>query len=250
MDSPDHTETTLGRLLPFFGILQMDLRRMARSWTVRGWLILAVLLAFGPLPDAIKGHVTAAQYLQNVLSIYIFVWSTAVIIVTAGAVSSESGVVADSVLSRGLTRYGYILSKYLSRLITVTVVCLAVTVPVSYFASLHLGGELPVRGLALAHAYVLVHMACLTVLGVTFSIWLDKPFAGIAVLWVICYFFGSICSALDVTFLAPAQLVRGAGDLLAGREPAAAPWKVILWLGTPSVALAVCGSLRFARRDV
>ena len=240
----------MNRLLPFMGMLQMDLRRMARSWTVRGWLILTALLAFGALSEAVKGQVAAAQYLQNVLSIYIVVWSTAVIVVAAGAVSAESGVVADSVLSRGLTRHGYILSKYLSRLITVTVVCLAVTVPVSYFASLHLGGELTWSGVAMAHAYILVHMACLTVLGVTFSIWFEKPFASIAVLWVICYFFGSICSALDVTFLAPKQLIMAVGDLLFGREPAASPWKVMLGFGVPAIALGVLGSLWFARRDV
>jgi len=178
------------------------------------------------------------------------VWSTGVIIISAGAVSAESGVVADSILSRGITRYAYILSKYASRLITALLVCVVVLLPLSCFASLHLSGGVAPKGVLVSLLYILAHMTFLTVLGVTFSIWFDRAVIGIAVLWLMCYFFGAICSALDLGFMAPMRLVRNIAAALTGGGDAGDLWQVCVGFGAPSIALCALGTLWFARRDV
>lgn len=250
MDSPGPIDQKTTRWLPFVGALQLDLHGMVRSHVVQGWLVLTALFAFGSLMDAVEKSRTASQLLSKVFSSYLLVWSTAAIVISASAVSGESGVVADSILSRGISRYAYILSKYLARLLTVCAVCIVVLVPASYFASAHLQGGVTFGAVAASLSIVLVHMTFLTVLGVTFSIWFDRAIVSIAVLWAICYFLGSICSALDVGFMAPMRLVRTMAELLGGGGSFSDVWQIWMGFGAPSVALCALGALWFARRDV
>jgi hypothetical protein len=223
---------------------------MARSRAVQGWFLVTGFIAFGVLMDGVNKGLTAERVLGQVLASYIIVWSSAVIIVSAGAVSSEAGVLADSILSRGITRHAYILAKYLSRLVTVWTVYLVVLVPLTYFATVHLSGEPDVNSLVLAHAYVLMHMTFLTLLGVSFSIWFNRAFVSIALLWLICYSLGSVANALDVGFLAPMYLVQSVMTVLAGNAPPSPVWKTCVGLAVPSVLVCAAASLCFARRDV
>ncbi|MBT3377838.1 MAG: hypothetical protein HN742_26630 [Lentisphaerae bacterium] len=250
MASPDLTDKHTNRWLPFLGAFQFDLRGMVRSHVVQGWLALTALFAFGAMMNALEKSIPAPDLLGEVLKGYILVWSTVVIIISAGAVSAESGVVADSILSRGITRYAYILSKYASRLFTALVVCGVVILPLAFFAGLHLSGDVAAKGVAIALTYILVHITFLTVLGVTFSIWFDRAIVGIAVLWLMCYFFGAICSALDVGFMAPMRLVRDISAALNGRGDAGDLWRACAGFGAPSIVLCALGTMWFARRDV
>lgn len=250
MASPDPIDQRTNRWLPFIGALQFDLHGMVRSRVVQGWLVLTALFAFGTLMDAVEKHLSAPLFLGRIFATYILVWSTVVIVISAGAVSTESGVVADSILSRGITRYAYILSKYISRLFVALFVCTIVLLPLSYFASLHLSGDLGVKEVAQSLPYVLVHITFLTVLGVTFSIWFDRAIVGIAVLWGLCYSFGTICSALDLGFMAPMRVVGNITAALNGTANAGDLWRVCLGFGLPSVVLCIVGTLWFSRRDV
>lgn len=250
MASPDPTEPAPNRWLPFLGALEFDLRGMVRSRIVQGWLVLTALFAFAALMDALTKQITAPQLLTRMFASYILVWSTVVIIISAGAVAAESGVVADAILSRGITRYAYILSKYISRLLTALLVCAVVLVPLSIFASMHLGGTVDATGIASSLLIVLAHVTFITVLGVTFSIWFERAIVGIAVVWLICYFFGSICSALDMGFMTPVRLVGSIARSLNGNVDGQNLWYVSLAFGVPSIALCILGTLLFARRDV
>lgn len=250
MASPDPTDQRTYRWLPFVGALQFDLRGMVRSRVVQGWLALTAFVAIGTFSEAIKNTQTAPDFLGRTFAGYILVWSTVVIVISAGAISAESGVVADSILSRGITRYAYIFSKYLSRLFTALFVCAIVLVPLSYFSSLHLSGDVSVKGVTYALLYVLIHISFLTILGVTFSIWFDRAIVGIAVLWGLCYAFGAICNALDIGFMAPMRLVLNIREALNGHASGKDLWKVCLAFGLPSIFLCAVGTMWFTKRDV
>jgi len=86
---------------------------------VRIWLGLTAVLALITILTAPSDGVPASEALANLLATYPLIWSTFAIVVSGGAVSSEAGVVADSILSKAVTRYEYILAKVTSRLITV-----------------------------------------------------------------------------------------------------------------------------------
>ena len=250
MASPAPTDSKTQRYLPFIGALQMDFHRLLHSRLVQIWFAVTILFAMASLLGAAEKHFAASQVMRQVLTTYIVVWSTVVIIICGGTVSSESGVVADAILSRGLTRHGYILSKYMSRLVVVFAAVLLVALPTSYFASAHLTGEIHAGDILLALMLTLLHMGFLTILGVTFSIWFDNAVASIAVLWVICYFLGAVCFALDIAFLSPKHLIMDIRLLLAAQPPLTPIWKVLVGYGIPSVLAGAFGFVWFSRKDV
>ncbi|MBN1563528.1 MAG: hypothetical protein JXA10_06810, partial [Anaerolineae bacterium] len=90
--------------------MEADLvNNIARSWAVRGWIGLMALQAIITVPSSTSDS-TAADALAGLLGTFPLIWSLFIIVNTSGAVSAESGVVADSILSKSVTRYEYILA--------------------------------------------------------------------------------------------------------------------------------------------
>src|SRR5207248_2484677 len=61
----------------------------------------------------------AAHFASDILRWTIVGSITLVVVLAAGAISSERGTLADSVLSRGISRYQYFLGKWHARLVAV-----------------------------------------------------------------------------------------------------------------------------------
>src|SRR6516165_8083836 len=109
------------RIGPSFRRMRLTLR----SWVYRFWVLLSVLATVGYLlyRFGIYHEVgimqSASQHISHLLR-WIVLGSTAIIcVLTAGSISSERGTMADSVLSRGISRYQYFLGKWHARLVTV-----------------------------------------------------------------------------------------------------------------------------------
>src|SRR5262249_11826979 len=113
------------RWLPYWAVLQADVRQTLRSWLYRGWVILTILAASGYLlyrfgPSHQLGTVeTASSYGSNLLRWTVLVSAALVVVLTSGCICSERGTMADSVLSRGISRYQYYLGKWHARLATI-----------------------------------------------------------------------------------------------------------------------------------
>src|SRR5919197_1259054 len=84
------------RWLPYWAVLQTDLRQTLRSWVWRASVLIGDLLRWTAL-----GSVTL------------------VVMLTVGSITAERGTLADSVLSRGISRYQYFLGKWHARLAVV-----------------------------------------------------------------------------------------------------------------------------------
>src|SRR5262245_29814665 len=101
------------RWLPYWAVLQTDLRQTLRSWVWRAWVLTAILASVGFLLYRF-GVYREARILQgaSVLIGDLLRWTvlgsvTLVVFLTVGSVTSERGTLADSVLSRGISRYQY-----------------------------------------------------------------------------------------------------------------------------------------------
>src|SRR5262249_18818346 len=115
----------INRCLPYWAVFQVDLRQTLRNWVYRGWVLAAVLAAVGYLlyklgvyPEA--GIIQPAPILISAL----LRWPVAgrvtlIAVLPAGSISGERGTMADSVLSRGISRYQYFLGKWHARLAAV-----------------------------------------------------------------------------------------------------------------------------------
>src|SRR5215475_1699950 len=113
------------RFLPYWAVFQMDLHQTFHSWVYRVWVLLSfsaavgyLLYRFGAYREA--GLVQPASDMMSDLLRWTVLGSvTLIIVLTAGSISAERGTMADSVLSRGISRYQYFLAKWHARLVTI-----------------------------------------------------------------------------------------------------------------------------------
>src|SRR6266540_2113157 len=130
------------KFLPYWAVLQTDLRQTFHSWVYRLWVFMAVLAAGGLLLYRVGVHKEAGMFQSAAVQCgdlfrILVLGSLALIVVLAvSAVGAEKGTVADSVLSRGISRHQYFLAKWHARLAVVvsTFAVLAVAIlAASYF---------------------------------------------------------------------------------------------------------------------
>src|SRR4051812_34672850 len=111
--------------LPYWAVFQTDLRQTTRSWVYRLWVAAVALSAFGyllyrPGVHNEAGLIQQAAVIMSDLLRWVVLGSVALIAaLTVGCISSERGTLADSVLSRGISRYQYYLAKWHARLASV-----------------------------------------------------------------------------------------------------------------------------------
>src|SRR5436305_3750198 len=115
----------VNRLLPYWAVFQADFHHTLTSWVYRVWVLLSLFAAVGCLlyrfgAYRVAGMVQPASELMSDLLHWTVLGSvTLIIILTGGAISAERGTLADSILSRGISRRQYFLGKWHARLAAV-----------------------------------------------------------------------------------------------------------------------------------
>lgn len=111
--------------LPYWAVFQTDMQQTVHTWIYRLWLLASVLILagfftyrFGVYKETGIIQHGSLFFLQS-LRWTILGSMTLVVVLTTGCISSERGTLADSVLSRGISRYQYFLGKWHARLVTV-----------------------------------------------------------------------------------------------------------------------------------
>src|SRR6516164_4112722 len=113
---------TFNRWLPYWAVFQADVRQTLQSWVYRVWVLLSVLATVGYLLYRVGlAHEAGIAQPASLLVSHLIRWGvlgsvTLIVVLTAGAISADRGTVADSVLSRGISRYQYFLGKWHARL--------------------------------------------------------------------------------------------------------------------------------------
>lgn len=229
--------------------MENDLNNMVHSWAVRIWLVLVALQALVTLPASMSEE-TPPQALANVLGTYPLIWSTFAIVISAGAVASEAGVVADSVLSKAVTRYEYILAKMLSRVLTVLGVYLLVAVPSALLAHRYDNGELTRAGMIWGVALIGSIMMLLTSLSVTFSTIFNRTLVAMMAAWFLWYVAGGIFAVLELEYLSPLHIVENLPDILQGVYSTSDQWRTLAVFTMGSFVITGLAALHFGRKDL
>jgi hypothetical protein len=246
----------INRWLPYWAVFQADIRQTLRSWVYRTWVLVSVLSAVGYLLYHVGVYREAGivEQASTVIS-DLFRWTllgsvTLIIALTAGCITSERGTMADSVLSRGISRYQYFLGKWHSRLVTVlgTFLLMGVlTLGSSYFL---LHEDLSLKGslitLAVAAALIGTIVSC----GVTVSALVNSTLVGVAALWMALYGCGFLLSLLPGHFPSPARMLTNLPHMLRGDYNVTAAGQLVGWSCLASLVLALVGLGYFSRRDV
>jgi hypothetical protein len=248
------------KFLPYWAVLQTDLRQTLRSWVYRLWVFMTVLAATGFLLYRVGVHREAGLYYSAAaqcgdLFRILVVGSLALIVVLAvSAVGAERGTVADSVLSRGISRHQYFLAKWHARLVVVvaTFIVLATAVlAASYFllgssteSDLSFFGGL--AAIAAVCAVLMVIVSC----GVTIGALTNGTMLGITVFWLLLYGSGFLLSLLPEPYPSPDRELARMKFVLMGQYNRGLLWDLITGSLLLSAGAAVAGVIGFARRDV
>lgn len=244
------------RWLPYWAVLQADFKQTLRSWVYRFWVLISILAAVGYLLYRFgiaheAGMVQHASKLISDLLRWSVLGSVALIIaLTGGSISSERGIMADSVLSRGISRYQYFLGKWHARLIAVTgtFLIMGLLALVGSFFLFHV--DLSLLGSLMALATLVAFLAVVATCGVTVSAISNSTVLGIAVLWLVLYGVGFALSLLPAPIMTPVRVLENLPNTLQGHYDLAVLGKLIGWSAASSVGMATVGLVYFSRRDV
>src|SRR5436305_5796379 len=116
-EKPGKQTVRINRLLPYWAVYQADVSQTLNSWVYRAWVLLCLLVAVGYLLYRFGAYreagmvQPATDLMSDLLRWTVFGSVTLIIVSTAGSITSERGTLADSVLSRGISRYQYFLGK-------------------------------------------------------------------------------------------------------------------------------------------
>jgi hypothetical protein len=244
------------RWLPYWAVLQTDLRQTLRSWVWRAWVLAAVLASVGFLLYRF-GVYREAKILQgaSVLIGDLMRWTvlgsvTLVVVLTVGSMTAERGTLADSVLSRGISRYQYFMAKLHARLATVlaTFVVLSGSVLVASHFLLH--EDLSLGGCLVAVAATAVLLTLVVSCGVTVGALSSSTVLGVSILWLGLYATGFVLSFLPTRYPTPDRMLGLLPQILRGDYDWQALERMMTVGLAASLAVTLVGLIGFARSDV
>jgi ABC-type transport system involved in multi-copper enzyme maturation permease subunit len=233
MDSTVETPTvwrearTFGsRMMPFVAILRHDLKSLCQSWLVRLWLGATALLTF-MLVGSNWAQFRDGTLIAVLLFPYlVFPWFFVVVVLGVNPVSgSRAETLADGILSRPVSRFGYLLATWLARVVIVLGVCLVVVVPAIILVMLATRpvpeDTVTVYGIVTALGVVALVLTFLVSLGFLMGTLLRKPLLAVVVLVFIWYPIGLILSVFSLEEFSPISLSRAISTQLrqSWREP-------------------------------
>jgi hypothetical protein len=257
MDAPGVSKPIrINRWLPYWAVFQADVRQTLRSWVYRTWVLVSVLSAVGYLLYRV-GVYREAGIIQNASTMVsdLLRWSvfgsvTLIIVLTAGSISSERGTMADSVLSRGISRYQYFFGKWHARLATVLGTFLVMGLLLLTASMFLLHEDLSWIGSLVALLTIAALLGAVISCGVAVSAIFNSTLLSIAVLWISLYGVGFTLSLLPLHSLSPYHALNSLPAILRGEYNLHVLGRLMGWSALGSCVLALFGVGFFCRRDV
>ncbi|QVL32436.1 ABC transporter permease [Telmatocola sphagniphila] len=244
------------RWLPYWAVLQTDLRQTLRSWVYLLWVIVSVLAMGGYLLYRFGLHnEMGAEQKASIQTTDLFRWLimgslSLIVILTVSSISSERGTLADSVLSRGISRYQYFLAKLHSRcfvvLGTMTILCSIV-----FFCSyLLFKDDLSIEGGFKAILAICAVMLGIVSIGVTIGALTQSTVFGITVLWISLMALGILLKELPEAYLSPIKSLKQLESTLKGIGSIQIFQELFITSAIVTAVSTLLGMIVFSRKDV
>ena len=216
MDFTDKTLKLGTRMMPYIAILQHDMKALWGSRLVRLWLgATAVLTLMLALANWSNSNFQNAPLIASLLFPYlVFPWFFVVVVLGVGPVSgSRAEALADGILSRPVSRSGYLIAAWFARVVLVWSAYLVVVVPVILLVTLAKRPAVPedtvtVYGVATALFVVGLVLTFLVSLGFLMGTLLRKPLLAVVVLIFVWYPISVILSVFSLEEFSPISLCQ------------------------------------------
>jgi ABC-type transport system involved in multi-copper enzyme maturation permease subunit len=235
-------------LTPFWAIMQADLKSLFKSKITYGWLTAAIFLqvirVLGTFPLE-----TTSTVITKGLSDFIYIWSMLVIGIAASAVASETGALADSVMSKSVKRYEYILAKFSSRITYTIVTYLAITTVLTGASLKIVKNDYEICGLIVSILFVALTLVMLTSVGVALSTVIPNTVIAIVILLVSWYSMTFFLPIIDLEFLSPSNLMNQLPNIIQGVWNGE-EWKTAASFAGIALASTALSTLYFSKKDL
>lgn len=242
--------------LPYWAVFQYDLHSTLQSWVYRFWVLASVLAGVGyslyRLGVYREAHIVqeASVVISDLLRWTVLGSVTLIVVLTAGCISTERGTMADSVLSRGISRYQYFLGKWHARLVAVVGTYLVMALAALLDGVFLLHEDLSLTGSLMALVTVAALLAAVVTCGVSVSAIVNSTVLGIAALWILLYGGGFLLSLLPAHYPSPHRALTNLPQILQGYYDVAALGRLMGWASGLGLFVALVGLVYFSRRDV
>ncbi len=246
----------INRWLPYWAVLQADVRQTLHGWVWRTWVIVSVLAAVGCLLYRLGVYREAGMVqLASKVTGDLLRWSilgsvTVIIVLTASSISGDRGTLADSVLCRGISRYQYFFAKWHARLATVLGTFLILGAAVLVSSHFLLQEDLSLLGSGVALLTLALLLATVVTCGVAVSALTNSTVMGVTMLWLLIYGTGFVLSMLPARFPSLDQALTRIQFMLQGQYDLQYLGQLTMWSAIVSGVAALVGVGYFARRDV
>ena len=235
----------------FLYLLRLDVDQLTHSWLVRIWVVLlAVPAGFFVVLAANEQELaseTLAAYMATVLAPLSWL---VVAVLSASAVNGEANVVADSILSRSVTRRAYIWSKVSARLAVFLAVYAAVTLPLSYLVLRFAVSDATIEGVAWGLLTVASLLVFLAAFGIALSVFFRNVLTSVLVVLVATVVSGAVFQFLALDWLSTTAVVSGLPATFRGEPTVWEQVRVLLVFGVLGVVATASGISYFHRRDL
>ena len=248
------------KFLPYWAVLQTDMRQTFRSWIYRLWVFVAVLAAGGILLYRVGIYKeagifqSAAAQCGDLFRILVLGSLALVVVLAVSAVGAEKGTVADSVLSRGISRHQYFLAKWHSRLAVVVStfagLSLAVLAATYFLFKSDTDSDLSIVGGLMAILTVCAVLIAIVSWGVTIGALTSGTVLGITIFWLVLYGAGFLLTLLPESYPSPDRELARLKFVLMGQYNTGLLTNLMLGSLVISGVAAAVGLFGFGKRDV
>lgn len=254
--SPANADIRFNRFLPYWAVLQTDIRQTFRSWVYRLWVLMSILAAAGSLLYRVGLHQeagivqTASMQTMNLLRGLIIGSIGLVALLAVSGISSERNSVADAVLSRGISRYQYFLAKWHARLFVVVGTFLVLGAAILALHYFFLEPDLTAMGGLTALVLIAAVLAVVVSWGVTVGALANGTVIAITMFWMIIYGGIVVLSLMPEPYPSPERLIAKLPYVLRGQYSPAAVVELAIVTCVLCLAAAAVGLFGYARKDV
>ena len=231
---------------PFWAIVRADLKGLFRSRITYGWLLAAAFIQVIRTLGSRGTPVSAV--IPSGLGDFVYIWALVIIGLSASSVSSEAGELADSIMSKSVTRWDYVLAKFASR-VSYTMVTFSLVTAVLVALGLKLDvGDYDPLGLVTAVLLIALALVMLTALGVGLSVAMSNSVVAIVTLLVLWYAMTVLLPVIGFGALSPGSLQVMLPDLVKGVW--SSEWESALGFASITSASVALAAAYFHLKDI
>lgn len=235
----------------FLAILRYDLQQLSRSWVARIWIPLLVVPALFLVAVAANERELASETLAAYVAAVLAPLSAlAVAVLASSAVSGESGIIADSILSRSVTRTEYISAKIIARIGFTLTVYLAVMIPFTYLIMRYAASDASVPGVVAGVLMVGLLLTFLAAFGLTMSTLVSNVLVGVLAVLLVIVLSGVVLQFLGLTWMSTTAVIEGLPRTFRGDTSAWDVVRVVLVFPALTAAALFASVWVFRRKDL